>query len=168
MKNIRQPSCRVQVIGALEAPSEHVGMDAVRSPARALGKPASKGSVVYRTTLAIAVAYALFCLALLAVAARPGPVLPGVSAFFAAGVFVTELATAFLLFVRFREMRTLSLLVLACAYLYSSLMALPYLLTFPGAMLRDVSVIGTAQSVAWIFILWIFGFALLSLAAAVV
>jgi two-component sensor histidine kinase len=142
-------------------------MDAVRSAAGALGKPAGKTIAVYRTTVVIAVAYALCSIALLAVAARPGPVLPGVSAFFAAGVFVTELATAFLLFVRFREVRIFSLLVLACAYLYSSLMALPYLLTFPGAMLRDVSVIGTSQSVAWIFILWIFGFSLLSLGAAV-
>jgi len=142
-------------------------MDAVRPAAGALGKPAGKTIAGYRTTVAIAVAYAVGCIVLLTVAARPGPAIPGISAFFAAGVFTTELATAFLLFVRFRDMHTWSLLLLACAYLYSSLMALPYLLTFPGAMLRDASVIGASQSVAWIFILWIFGFASLSLAAVV-
>jgi hypothetical protein len=36
-------------------------------------------------------------------------------------------------------------------------MALPYLLTFPGALLRDRAVLGGTQAVAWIFILWIFG-----------
>ena len=137
-------------------------MDAVRSAAGALG---NRAGTAYRTTVAIAIAYALGAVALLPVAARPGPVIPGISAFFSSGVFVTELATAFLLVVRFRDVRTWSLLLLACAYLYSSLMALPYLLTFPGAMVRDASVIGTSASVAWIFILWICGFASLSLVA---
>ena len=117
--------------------------------------------------MAIVLAYTVAALALLTVADRPGPPIPGISAFFAAGVFVTELATAFLLLVRFRDARSWSLLLLACAYLYSALMALPYLLTFPGAILRDGAVLGGTQSVAWIFILWIFGFALLSLVAAV-
>jgi two-component sensor histidine kinase len=141
-------------------------MDAVRPTAGALAKPAGKTTIAYRVTVAIAGAYALGSIALLAVAARPGPVIPGISAFFAAGVFVTELATAFLLFVRFRDLRTWSLLLLACAYLYSSLMALPYLLMFPGALLRDVGVIGGSQSIAWTFLLWIFGFSGLALAAA--
>ena len=142
-------------------------MDAVRPSTGALGKPAGKTIDAYKTTVAIAVAYACAAAALLTVADRPGPLIPGISAFFAAGVFVTELATAFLLVVRFREVRTWSLLLLACAYLYSSLMALPYVLTFPGAMLRDAAVIGTSQSVAWIFILWILGFASLGFVAVI-
>jgi len=140
-------------------------MDAVPSAAGALREPAGKTDTAYRTAVTIAVAYAAGALALLMVANRPGPVIPGISAYFASGVFVTELATAFLLFVRFRDVRTWSLLLLACAYLYSSLMALPYLLTFPGALLRDGSVVGTSASVAWIFISWIFGFASLALVA---
>ena len=135
----------------------------------AAAQPATVGGAGagYRLTLAIIGVYTIATLALLAVAAQPGPVMPGISAFFTAGVFVTETATAFLLFVRFRDDRTWSLLVLACAYLFSGLMAAPYLLAFPGALLRDASVIGSSQSIAWIFLAWIFGFASLTFAAAV-
>jgi two-component sensor histidine kinase len=143
-------------------------MDASRPLAGLAEEPAGKGISAYKATVAIVLAYAVAALALLTIADRPGPPIPGISAFFAAGVFVTELATAFLLFVRFRDARAWSLLLLGCAYLYSALMALPYLLTFPGAILRDGGVLGSFQSVAWIFILWIFGFALLSLAAVLV
>jgi two-component sensor histidine kinase len=143
-------------------------MDSNQALAGASDLPAGNGISAYKATLAIVLAYTVAALALLTVAARPGPPIPGISAFFAAGVFVTEIATAFLLFVRFREARSWSVLLLAGAYLYSALMALPYLLTFPGALLRDRAVLGGTQAVAWIFILWIFGFALLSLVAVIV
>ena len=67
----------------------------------AAARPAAAVGAGYRLTLAIIGLYTIATLALLTVAARPGPVIPGFSAFFAAGVFVTETATAFLLFVRF-------------------------------------------------------------------
>jgi two-component sensor histidine kinase len=133
----------------------------------AAARPATAVGAGYRLTLAIIGLYTVATLALLTVAARPGPVIPGFSAFFAAGVFVTETATAFLLFVRFRDDRTWSLLVLACGYLFSGAMAMPYLLAFPGALLRDASVIGSSQTIAWIFLAWIFGFAVLTFVAAV-
>jgi two-component sensor histidine kinase len=142
-------------------------MDAARAAAGELGTPAGKNIAAYRMTLIIAAAYSAVALALVTIADRPGPTIPGISAFFASGVFVTELATAFLLFVRFRDARSASLLLLGCAYLFSALMALPYLLTFPGAVLLEGSVVGNQQSVAWIFILWIFGFALIALGAVV-
>jgi two-component sensor histidine kinase len=144
-----------------------VGINASQTVVAARTAVADGGSAGYRLTLAVIGLYTVATLALLTVAARPGPVMPGISAFFAAGVFVTESATAFLLFVRFRDDRTWSLLVLACAYLFSGLMAAPYLLAFPGALLRDASVIGSSQSIAWIFLAWIFGFAALTFAAAV-
>jgi two-component sensor histidine kinase len=117
--------------------------------------------------LIIIAIYALAGLLLLPFAAAPGPAMPGLSAFFAAGVFVTELSTSFLLFVRFRDARRWSLLVLAAAYFYSALLAIPYLLTFPDAILRNASILGGPQSVAWIFIAWICGFAFLTLTAIV-
>ena len=144
-----------------------MGINASQTVVAARTAAADGGGAGYRLTLAVIGRYTVATLALLTVAARPGPVMPGISAFFAAGVFVTESATAFLLFVRFRDDRTWSLLVLACAYLFSGLMAAPYLLAFPGALLRDASVIGSSQSIAWIFLAWIFGFAALTFAAAV-
>ncbi len=100
-------------------------------------------------------------------ATKPGPELTGLIPFFVAGVLVAELATSFLLFSSFTERRTWSLLLLGCGYLYSALMTIPHILTFPGAVLAGRSVIGTAQSTAWIFIVWILGYAF-STALAVV
>src|SRR5438093_1609758 len=115
-----------------------------------------------RLTLAIIGCYCVVALGVLPMAGRQGPEIPGIVAFFVAGVLTTELSTSFLLFTRFTEARKWSLLVLACAYLYSGLMPIAHLLTFPGAMLADQSIIGTAhQSTAWVFILWITGYDLL-------
>jgi hypothetical protein len=109
-------------------------------------------------------AYGLLALALLPVADRPGPVMPGINALFAAIYLVTELSTSFLLLVRFRTVRTWSLLVLGCAYFYSGLMPIPHLLTFPGAVLVEGPLLVTSpQSSSWVYNLWINGFALLSL-----
>lgn len=116
------------------------------------------------TVLCIAI-YAVAALLLVPYARVPGPVAPGLSAFFAAGIFATELSTAFLLFVRFRERRTASLLVLAASCLYCALMAVPYVLTFPDAILREGSVLGGSYSTAWIYTGWILGFAVLTFAA---
>jgi signal transduction histidine kinase len=48
-------------------------------------------------------------------------------------VFVTDLVTAVLLFGQFSATGSRALLVLASGYLFSSLTAIPYILTFPGA-----------------------------------
>jgi two-component sensor histidine kinase len=143
------------------------GLDAPQPSAGVLHVVESGNKSGLWLTLALIGAYAAAGLVILPFAGVRGPVIPGLSTFFAAGVFVTELSTGFLLFVRFRERRAASILLLACAYLYSGLMAIPYLLTFPDAILRDTSIVGTAHSTAWIFICWIFGFALLTLGAVV-
>lgn len=92
--------------------------------------------------------------------------MPGIVALFAAVLLITELATSFLLLVRFRAVRSWSLLILSAAYFYSGLMPIPHLLTFPGAMLAGQPLIETPpQATSWIYILWVSGFALLSLIA---
>src|SRR5258705_8809585 len=48
-------------------------------------------------------------------------------------IFVTDLVTSVLLFSQFAIYRLRALLVLACGYLFSALMVIPYALTFPGA-----------------------------------
>jgi two-component sensor histidine kinase len=143
------------------------GLDAPQPAARAALLDVTGRFSGLRFTLALIAAYACAALLLVPFAGLPGPVVPGLSAFFAAGVFVTELSTAFLLFVRFRETRQAALLALACRCLYSALMTIPYLLTFPDAVLRDGPLLGTPRSSAWIFAIWILGFALLTLAAVV-
>jgi hypothetical protein len=80
-------------------------------PARA----ATTTTAAFHATLLVIAAYVAIGIALLAVADVPGPVVPGLSAFFAAGVFVTEISTSFLLLVYFRADPTWSLLILTCA-----------------------------------------------------
>ena len=121
-----------------------------------------------RVTAAFIALYAAVTLALLPFAREPGPEMPGFNAAFAAGVFVAELATSFLLLIRFRQTLKASVLLLANAYLFSALMAIAYLLAYPGAVATGRPLMGAEQTISWIYNGWILGFALLALAAIAV
>jgi hypothetical protein len=99
----------------------------------ALGASAAPSSFALRVTLIIVCAYVALGVALIPFATLPGPQIPGFIALFVAVNFVTELSTAVLLTIRFRDSGSWPLPLLACAYLFSSLMSVPQLLTFPGA-----------------------------------
>lgn len=104
-------------------------------------------------------------LVLLPLAASNGPEFTAITPAFASVVFVTELTTSFLLFVQFRHLRTWSLLLLGCAYLFSSLMPILHLLTFPGAILPGRIILGSPPSTAWAFLFWMSGYSTLTLAS---
>jgi len=126
---------------------------------------ATSQTPTYRATLAIIATYAVLTLGLLTVCQERGPELPGFNAAFAAGVFVADLATAFLLLIMFRREATRSVLLLAAAFLFSALMALAYLLTSPGAVTSGRPLVGTAQTISWVYNSWIAGFSLVALVA---
>src|SRR5262247_86156 len=112
--------------------------------------------------------YAIFTLAVMPFAGYPGPKAPAISLLFGATVFATELPTSLLLFVRFRANPRWSLLILGSAFLYSALMVVPHLLTFPGAVLADQTLVGSPrQTAGYIFVSWIPGFALLTFVSVV-
>ncbi|RYJ03810.1 MAG: hypothetical protein EON47_02725 [Acetobacteraceae bacterium] len=121
----------------------------------------------FTLVLALLGLYVVAALAVLPFAAGPGPEINAITPVFAAVVLVTELATSFLVFVRFHEVRSWSMLLLGCACLFAALMAVLHLLTFPGAILPGRGAIGSPQSAAWSFVLWMAGYAGLSLAAVV-
>ena len=116
-------------------------------------------------TTAVLGLFAAAVLALLPIAASKGPEAAAITPAFAALVLVTELTTSYLLFVQFRETRTWSLLLLGCAYLFGGLMPALHLVTFPGAILPGQIILGTPQSTAWAFLLWIAGYSTLTLAS---
>ncbi len=119
-----------------------------------------------KITIIVICIYSILAVALIPFAELPGPEIPGFVAIFTAGILITELSTAFFLFALFRHARTWSLLLLGCAYFYSSLMSLAQVLTFPGAILADQPLmIASRQSTAWIFATWVNGYALLTLIA---
>jgi len=125
-------------------------------------------SSTYRATFAIIGIYAALTLALLTVGRQPGPELPGFNAAFGAGVFVADLATGFLLLVLFRQTLSASVLLLAGAFLFSAAMAVAYGLAFPGALTAGRALVGSGQTISWVYNCWIAGFALVTLAAVLV
>jgi PAS domain S-box-containing protein len=106
--------------------------------------------------------------ALLPFVREAGPELPGFNGLFSGGVFVTEGVTCFLLMVVYRRQPRRSVLLLVGAYLFSAVMSLGYLLAYPGAVAPGRPLMGTPQSIAWIYNSWIVGFALVTFVAVLV
>jgi signal transduction histidine kinase len=73
-------------------------------------------------------------------------------------VFVTDLVTAVLLFGQFSTTGSRALLVLASGYLFSSLIAIPFTLTFPGAFAPSGLLGAGSQSAAWLNVFFRLGF----------
>src|SRR5215475_3375586 len=133
---------------------------------------ASARSAPARSAFTISIAfictYAIFTLAVIPFAGNPGPKAPAISLLFGATVFATELPTSILLFVRFRANPHWSLLILGSAFLYSALMVVPYMLTYPGAVLTDQTLVGGSQQTpGHLFVCWVIGFALLTFVSVI-
>jgi signal transduction histidine kinase/ActR/RegA family two-component response regulator len=89
--------------------------------------------------------------------------LPEVAGVFGTTVAVVDLITSLLLASRVGNDASLSIRTIACAYLFSGLMALLHVATFPGAVLHDAPLIGSRDTVGLLFLAWRFGFSLLLL-----
>ena len=75
-------------------------------------------------------------------------------------MFVNDSITAVLLFAQFTILRTRALLVIACGYVFTALIIIPFILTFPGVFEPGRGLLGGLQSSAWFYVLWHCGFAL--------
>ena len=80
---------------------------------------------------------------------------------YATAIFVNNSITAVLLFAQFSILRSRAHLVIASAYLFTSLMLIPWVLTFPGVFAPSGLLGAGRQSTAWLYILWHAGFAML-------
>jgi PAS domain S-box-containing protein len=67
---------------------------------------------------------------------------------------ISSLITAILLFVQFSILRSRALLVLACGYLFTALMAVVHMLTFPGLFSPTGWLGAGPQSTAWLYMFW--------------
>jgi len=74
-------------------------------------------------------------------------------------MFVCDSITAVLLFAQFSILRTRAILVIASAYLFTALILIPYVLTFPGVFV-PTALFGGLQSSGWIYVVWHCGFPL--------
>src|SRR6202165_1698053 len=85
---------------------------------------------------------------------------------YATAMFVTDSITAVLLFAPFSILRSPALLAIASGYLFTALMLIPWMLTFPGVFTPGGLLGAGLQSTTWIYILWHAGFPLLVIAYA--
>jgi signal transduction histidine kinase len=74
-------------------------------------------------------------------------------------MFVCDSITAVLLFAQFSILRSRAILVVASAYLYTALILIPYILTFPGVFV-STGLFGGPQSAGWLYVWWHCGFPL--------
>jgi len=119
--------------------------------------------------LALAVALGL----LIAFVITAGPlstIQPGrIGAFvpaYATAIFATDLITAALLFAQFSILRSHALLLIASGYLYTALIVIPWMLTFPGVFTPDGLLGAGLQTTTWLYTLWHAGFPIFVIAYA--
>ncbi|WP_410498632.1 ATP-binding protein [Chitinibacter sp. S2-10] len=79
-------------------------------------------------------------------------------------LIITDLITVILLFSQFCILRSTALWVLACGYLFSALMTVAHMLTFPGLFAPSGLLGAGRQSTAWLYAFWHGGFPLFLIA----
>jgi signal transduction histidine kinase len=89
---------------------------------------------------------------------RPGQIAAFLPAYLTA-MFVNDSITAILLFAQFSILRSRAILVIASGYLFTALILIPYILTFPGVFVPG-GLMGGLQSTAWLYVVWHCGFPL--------
>jgi hypothetical protein len=117
--------------------------------------------------LGLVVGYVAVVLAVAPWATLHGPPIPQTVSVFTTGIIVAEVATAFLLVTQVWEEPDWSVLLISCAYLFSTLMGIAHLLTFPGAVVPDAPLLGGAQLTSYVFNSWRVGFAIVILCAVI-
>ena len=86
---------------------------------------------------------------------------PRIEAFvpaYATAMFVNDSITAVLLFAQFSILRSRALLAISSGYLFTALVIIPWLLTFPGVFTPGGLLGAGLQSTNWLYILWHGGF----------
>jgi signal transduction histidine kinase len=119
--------------------------------------------------LALGIVAAIFCVFAL-IAANPfsGIQPVRIDAFipaYATAMFVNDMITAILLFSQFSMLRSRALLVIASGYLFTALILIPWILTFPG-MFAPNGLIGGLQSTSALYLFWHAGFVVFVIAYA--
>jgi signal transduction histidine kinase len=77
---------------------------------------------------------------------------------YATAMFVNDSITAVLLFAQFSILRSRALLAISSGYLFTALMLIPWMLTFPGVFTPGGLLGAGLQTTTWIYILWHAGF----------
>lgn len=116
--------------------------------------------------LLLAVFITLVALATMPYARTPGPVIAAFIPIGVTAVILLDLITALLFLLHYSRHGRASTLALGCAYLYTGLVVIPYILTFPGVFSPDGLLGAGSQSAAWLWLFWHGGFPALLLVHA--
>jgi hypothetical protein len=73
---------------------------------------------------------------------------------YSTALFVIDSITAILLFAQFYILRSRALLVIASGYLFTALIVIPWMLTFPGIFTSGGLLGAGLQTTNWLYILW--------------
>jgi diguanylate cyclase (GGDEF)-like protein len=119
-----------------------------------------------RFALAVVLASTLLFLAFAPFAKVQLPVLPPFIALYEAALVINDLITAVFLFGQFHISRSKALLLLACGYMFTALIAVAHALSFPGLFAPNGLLGAGPQSTAWLYMFWHAGFPLLVIAYA--
>jgi hypothetical protein len=85
---------------------------------------------------------------------------------YATALFATDLITAVLLFAQFSILRSRALLLIASGYLYTAMIVIPWMLTFPGVFTPGGLLGAGLQTTTWLYTLWHAGFPMFVIAYA--
>jgi signal transduction histidine kinase len=85
---------------------------------------------------------------------------------YATAIFVVDLITAVLLFAQFSILRAPALLVIASGYLFTALVVIAWMLTFPGVFAPSGLLGAGPQSTSWLYTVWHSGFPVFVIAYA--
>ena len=107
----------------------------------------------YRRAVALSALLILAFFATVPFASRTLRAVPSFVPTYDAAVAVLDFITALLLYAQFRQTRERSFLALACGYLFTPILIIAHALSFPDAF-RPGSVIGGAQTTAWLWMGW--------------
>jgi hypothetical protein len=81
-------------------------------------------------------------------------------------VFFSDLITAVLLYAQYSVVRSRGLLALAMGYLFTAIIIVPHLWTFPGVFTATGAPGAGLQSTAWLYIIWHLGLPLAAIGYA--
>jgi signal transduction histidine kinase len=119
--------------------------------------------------LALAVVLALLVALFIAIGPISAFQLRRIDAFvpaYGTAVFLNDLITAVLLFNQFAIVRSRALLAIANGYLFTALIAIPWMLTFPGVFTPGGLLGAGLQTTNWLYNLWHAGFQMFVIAYA--
>jgi hypothetical protein len=144
-------------LSELESPaSEPQAFPSTASPGRA-----ERGLALATVALSVAI-----FIALVPFARRPLAEVWVFIPIYESALAINDLITAVLLLAQFRILRSRSLLILGCGYLFTAAMVAVHVLTFPG-LFSPTGLLGAGQqSTAWLYMFWHAGFPIIVIAYA--